>query len=382
MLIWARERAGYAGIDVPGFPEAKLSLWEAGDKEPTLTQAKTLAERYHRTADFFLLPSPPKAKPLPDFRGTSATKPDPALQFFIHQVEARCEWAEEMRRESGEMPVAHEYIGAGSSRWSPARAAAEIRAALSVELEYIQSGGNPDSVLDYWIQKIEDAEIFVFQNNTHSVKSINCRNFRGLALANPYAPAIGLNSQDTPRGKIFTLAHELAHLWIGKAGISDISPAPHGELPNSTEQFCNRVAAEILMPTSLFREEWDRIRADHRNLNAVIYKISIKFKVSQDAVARKAMECGYIANRKYRELHQEYMRKWEAWRERKRNQGGGGGKGIWEKGLAKQAGRYFSKMLIYAYQAEEVNPTVARKLLNASRFSQIDAIAEFHGLLA
>jgi len=381
MLIWARERAGYAGIDVPGFPEAKLSLWEAGDKEPTLTQAKTLAERYHRSLAFFFLRNPPEEGELPDFRGAADRKKTPALQAFVHLVEARCEWAEEVRREAGENPVGQELIGSGELQLGTEQASARILNALSIDIESIWSSPSIEAALDMWIQKIEAFGIFVFQNDTVRGKAIDCRQFRGLAIANPYAPAIGLNKQDAPRGKIFTLAHELTHLWIGQGGISTMAPNARGEL-NRIERFCNSTAAEMLMPKDIFQRIWEELKAKTNDPKRIVRQISKKMKVSEDAAARRALDCRYITREEYSQLHQYYLAEWEKWRERLRQGGGGGKKGNREQALAKQAGALFSRIVIAEYQAKDVHPTIARKLLNAATFNQIDEIARLPGLSA
>lgn len=381
MLIWARERAGYAGLPVPGFSDEKLALWEAGDKVPTLTQAKTLAEKYHRSLAFFLLSTPPEEGELPDFRGATDRKKTPALQSFIHLVEARCEWAEEVRREAGEEPIGRELIGSGELQMGTEQAASRILNALSIDIESVWNSPSVEAALDLWIQKIEDFGIFVFQNDTVRGKAIDCRQFRGLAIANPYAPAIGLNKQDAPRGKIFTLAHELTHLWLGQDGISTMAPNARGEL-NRIERFCNSAAAEMLMPKDIFQSAWEDLRAKTHNLKQIVRKISKKMKVSEDAAARRALDCRYITREEYSDLHQYYLTEWEKWRENLRKRGGGGKKGNREQALAKQAGSLFSKIVIAEYRAQDVHPTVARKLLNAANFNQIDEIAKSHGLSA
>lgn len=375
MLIWARERAGYAGIDVPGFPEEKLALWETGEDGPTVNQALMLAEKYHRSLAFFLLSTPPEEGELPDFRGAADRKKTPALQTFIHLVEARCEWAEEVRREAGKEPIGQEYISSGSIQENPEQAADRIRKALSIDLESVWNSRSPEDALALWIQAIEEFGIFVFQNDTATGKPIDCLQFRGLAIANPYAPAIGLNKQDVPRGKIFTLAHELTHLWLGSAGISNLFPNKMGKL-DRIEKYCNSVAAAMLLPTEIFRSDWEMTQSQ-KDLKNTVALLSRKFKVSQDAVARKAMDCRYIKQDEYVKLHEEYVKAWQKWRKRKG--GGGGKKGNREKNLAKQAGALFSKMVISEFRAGDVNPTVARKLLGAKYFSQIDAIGEFYG---
>jgi len=60
-------------------------------------------------------------------------------------------------------------------------------------------------------------------------------------LADPYAPLIFVNGADAKSAQMFTLAHELAHVWVGKDGLFNlVNTLPAND---DTENFCNQVAA-------------------------------------------------------------------------------------------------------------------------------------------
>src|SRR5690606_19286942 len=111
--------------------------------------------------------------------------------------------------------------------------------------------------------------------------------FRGFVLSDPFAPAIFLNGSDAKAAQIFTLAHELAHIWIGASGISnpDYSLAA-AELVNSTERHCNRIAAEVLLPQEDFQQRWDSLADVERNVRT----LATYYRVSQIVVLRQARD--------------------------------------------------------------------------------------------
>ena len=80
--------------------------------------------------------------------------------------------------------------------------------------------------------------------------------FRGFALTDQYAPLIFVNGKDAKAAQMFTLAHELAHIWLGESGLSGFERL----IPGSTqvEEWCNRAASEFLLPSSELRNRWNQ----------------------------------------------------------------------------------------------------------------------------
>ena len=78
---------------------------------------------------------------------------------------------------------------------------------------------------------------------------------RGFAMVDDLAPLVFINGADTKAAQMFTLAHELAHIWLGKSALSD-SEARHAPA-HEVERWCNLVAEEALAPIAVFRQEHD-----------------------------------------------------------------------------------------------------------------------------
>ena len=388
ILKWARERAGY-GLDaaIAGHSPEKIAAWESGEKAPTLSQLRNLAEKYHRSALFFTLHEPLDEPELADFRAAAEPTTDeerakiPALRAFVYSVEARCNWATEFRREQDDPPPGESFIGSAKIGDNPAEVGAKIRRALGVETKDLFDIRLDNDALQYWIGRIESLGVFVFQNDAAGKKGLPTKMFRGLAIADTYAPAVAINSQDAPRGKIFTLAHELAHLWIGRPGISNsdfIRSARAGwdAQTKKIESFCNDVAAEALLPRADFLREWDSFLVElNGDKTAAIGEIAKKFHLSRSVVAVRAKKIGKIDDAHADEIRQKDYEEWL--RRMSKRRGGRAKKGDREKALARQSGRLFSLAILHACRAGEVRPPVARELLGAKRLPQLDAIESY-----
>lgn len=116
---------------------------------------------------------------------------------------------------------------------------------------------NWEDALRRLIDRIESIGVLVMVSgivgaNTHRV--LRPEEFRGFALADPVAPLIFVNGTDTKAAQIFTMIHELAHIWLGESALSDAAmKAAHGQ---EDELWCNQVAAEVLVPQALLRSDY------------------------------------------------------------------------------------------------------------------------------
>jgi Zn-dependent peptidase ImmA (M78 family) len=283
LLVWARQRSGMSFDDLTQrFPT--LDAWERGDQMPTLKQLERFAHVTHTAVGFLFLPRPPEEQvPLPDYRtigDAGVRRPSADLLDTIYQCKQRQEWYRDfvlLNREPS-VPV----VGSLSTAVAPQDAAHSIRAALRFDVA--ERGSNWTDALRVLIEHAEDLGFLIMVSgvvgsNTH--RKLDPGEFRGFALADQHASLIFVNGADTKAAQIFTLLHELAHLWLGDTALDDASLAtpPTAEI----ERWCNAVAAEVLLPLSAIRDQPLR----HEPLATVLEQLARQFKVSTLVVLRR-----------------------------------------------------------------------------------------------
>ncbi len=297
LLTWSRERAGLSTEQVakklPVKPN-RVQEWEAGETKPTFLQAQKWASLAHIPFGFLFLQQPPVEQlPLPDLRTVGGIAPQrPSLELLdtVRDSIRKQDWYLEYLQNEEHQPLA--FVGRFNSRSQVAEVVDDIRRILRV---------NPDIArLDYdkysraLIEAAETAGILVMRSgialgNTH--RKLEVSEFRGFAISNAYAPVIFVNSSDAPSARLFTLLHELAHIWIGSSGVSDGNSANGRD----EERFCNAVAGEFLAPEAQFRTLWN---ADV-NWEGNLAPLATRFHISKLAIGRRALDLGYISRAQY-----------------------------------------------------------------------------------
>jgi Zn-dependent peptidase ImmA (M78 family) len=124
-------------------------------------------------------------------------------------------------------------------------------------------------------------------SNTHRV--LNPAEFRGFALADRRAPLVFINGTDTKSAQMFTLAHELAHLWLGASAVSDASIDPATNR-RPEEVWCNRVAAELLVPLDALQTQL----REGESIDTALTRLARRFKVSTLVVLRRLLDAHWM----------------------------------------------------------------------------------------
>lgn len=242
---------------------------------------------------YLFLPAPPdEPLPIPDFRtlaGREVTRPSPNLLDTIYLCQQRQDWFRDYARMHS-LP-ALEIIGSATLQDAPARVAETMRQNLALSIAERQQLTTWSDALRLLIAKAEDAGVLVMASGvvgSNSHRKLEVEEFRGFALADELAPLVFINGADSKSAQMFTLAHELAHLWLGQSGISD---PELGQLAEpGVEHWCNAVAAEFLMPLTL-------VRQDYRPGVPIvdeIQRLARIYKISTLVALRRLFDAGFI----------------------------------------------------------------------------------------
>lgn len=303
MLRWARERAG---LELPAVAERipQLPAWERGDMRPTLRQLEEFARATHVPIGFLFLADPPdEPMPIPDFRTVAnvrIARPSPDLLDTLYLCQQRQEWYRDWARANRE--ERHQFVGSVQLGSDVTEAARRIREALGFDVVARRECPTWTEALRRFIGQADDLGVLVMVSGV--VGSNNHRKlipgeFRGFALADDMAPLVFINGADSRAAQMFTLAHELAHIWLGQTALSDagVSEAPAHEI----ERWCNLVAAELLVPMDQFRVAYHR-RAP---LTEELGRLARVFKVSTLVVLRRIFDAGFLGREAYWEAYHE-----------------------------------------------------------------------------
>ncbi len=318
VLRWAAKRARLDDGDLTGRFH-KWPLWLSGEAQPTLKQLEDFARLTHTAIGYFFLPQPPTlALPVPDFRilgDEELAEPSSNLLDTLYLCQQRQEWYRDHARMHG-LP-ALPFVGSARLEEAPEVVAQRLRETLSLSTEARRQMPTWADALRQLIAKAEDAGVMVMVSSvvgSNSHRKLNVGEFRGFALADSLAPLIFLNGADSKAAQMFTLAHELAHVWLGATGVSDTQV---GQVPEQqTERWCNQVAAELLMPMAELRAVHER----DASIPDEIQRLAREFKVSTLVALRRLFDAGYI---KQTALWQHYRVEQERLSELKERSSGG-----------------------------------------------------------
>jgi Zn-dependent peptidase ImmA (M78 family) len=368
LLAWARERSGVELGDLTRrFP--RLSAWEEGDLSPTLRQLEQFARATKTPVGYLFLDAPPDVPlPIPDYRRRDAEhagEPSPDLLDTIFQSLQRQEWYRDFARSAGQGELA--FVGSVTTATPTGEAAAAMRETL--DFGVASRAATWTQTLRLLIARAEDVGVLVMVNgvvgnNTH--RKLDPDEFQGFALVDRLAPVVFVNGADTKAAQIFTLAHELAHVWVGQSALSDAALVTR---PNAdVERWCNAVAAEFLVPLAVLRNDFD----GNADLLEELERLATLFKVSTLVVLRRIYEAGFITANVYHAAFEAELRRLRELMASERS-GSRGGDFYNTEGL--RVGRRFARAVIDSTLEGQTLYRDAFQMLGFKKFETFEGLA-------
>lgn len=314
MLTWAIDRAGY---ELHEFTEKmpRITYWLSGEKKPTVKQLEAFSRKVHLPFGYLFLPEPPKEKlPIPFFRTNSKQAEKVSVNVYdtILLLQQRQNWLKEYLNDNGFDQLS--FVGQYKNSQDVSAIVNSIRIALGLTEDWARHFRTWQDTLNHLVEVIEDKGIItifngVVENNTS--RKIEVDECRGFVLVDDWAPFMFINNSDGKAAQLFTIVHELAHIWTGHSAGFDFRTLQPADDP--IETLCDKVASEFLVPERTFNEQW----ADNPSIN----NCSRFFKVSEIVIARRAFDTGKISKQQFFSFYEDYKNREFA---KKQNQGSGG----------------------------------------------------------
>ena len=370
LLRWACERSG-RGLEALHERFPKLAAWEQGAVQPTLKQLEHFARATYTPIGYLFLRQPPVEQfPVTDFRtmvGMDVRRPSLDLLDTVHLCQQRQDWYRDEARTAGATPLP--FVGSLDTSVDPARAATRLREALAFDVEQRRRAETWTGALRQFIEQADATGILVMVSgvvgsNTH--RPLDPEEFRGFALVDPLAPLVFVNGADTKAAQMFTLAHEIAHLWLGESGVSnpDVATTPD----HTVERWCNRVAAELLVPLDLIRDEFN----SHAELSTETSRLARRLKVSTLVVLRRIYDAGALNREQFWSTYrQEMSRLWLL-------TSGTGGNAV--RNVGARVSKRLARALVVSTLEGRTSYTECFRLLGVKKHSTFESVAASLGL--
>ena len=321
VLCWARERAGLELTDLEDkFP--KLADWENASIQPTMRQLQNFAKVTRVQYGYLFLPEPPEMKlPITDFRTVENQRQQgvsPELMDTVYLMRRRQAWLREDLVEVEAEMVG--FVGTASLSNDPVAIAREMRRVIGLDDGWAKRVSTWTAAVGELRKAIEALGVMAVINGivgNNTSRKLDVSEFRGFAMNDSYAPLIFVNGADAKSAQMFTLAHELAHLWLGRVGegLSGFKGLQPGD--GEVEKFCDRVAAEFLVPSSEIQRAWRWAS----NSEAPLESLAKRFKVSPVVAGRRAMDLGLIERDEFFRFYHDFTKR-ECQQTQKRTAGG------------------------------------------------------------
>lgn len=374
VLDWVIKQASDAvqRSDVMG----TLLGWKAGIKKPTFNQVASVSKATGIPLGYFFLKQPPVENfPVLEYRtidSISSSNPSRNLIDTINHMESAQEWMRNYMVDNDYDKL--NFVSSVRESDGVDYIANNIRKTIAVKEDWYQHIKTSRDAFKFFRKKLESIGVLVMMNgivgsNTH--RKLNIDEFRAFTIIDDYAPLIFINANDSNGAKLFSLLHECAHIWLGKdnffndrfSSADDVSPL---------EVLCNAVAAEVLVPNSLFTKEWNR--KSQISEYEKIKQLSNLFNCGTVVIARRALSNSYISKDDYQELVKDAIEQFNKF-QKKTSKGGN-----YYATAATRIDHRFIAALDYSIQEGKTQFTDAYRLTNTSRKTFSKLVDQVRGI--
>lgn len=297
--------------------------WLNGTKKPTFHQIEDFSKKANIPLGYFFLQTPPTEQiDLLEYRTVDSVKlanPSRNLIDTIHEMENIQDWMKSYRQDLGFGELA--VVGCMEGRKETAVIAERICNDLELTDTWYERNNDSREAFNYIRGQLETSGVVVMMSgvvgkNTHRTLDVN--EFRALAMIDKWAPLIFINTADSNNAKLFSLLHEVTHIWLGKDDLFNDRQNKVTDL-NDIEIICNAVAGEILVPKNVFLTKWNTYNTD---TFTKIAELARYFRCGESVIARKALDCKKIDHNLYNQVAQNAIERYNQIKDSKETTGG------------------------------------------------------------
>lgn len=304
ILKWARERSGYKAkeiADALGKDVSIINDWELGERALTYVQLEKLAEKYKRPIALFFFPEPPEEQDIVKnlaLRSSDIDKLDPHIHFLFRQAYARQLSLMELNMDTNpsENKIFRDFRAQPND--SATAFAQRVRLYMDISVNTQANWNSATEALKNWREQVEEKGTFVFKD------AFKNDFVDGFCLVHDEFPIIYLNNSRPPVRQIFSLFHELAHLLLGKNGIT--SGIRYGD--GKVEKFCNQFAAEFLVPSDDLKTHLNFSTYDDN----AIEELADYYKVSRPVILLKLIDNDIFTENDYKKMTSQWAEKYDS----------------------------------------------------------------------
>ena len=319
ILEWMSRQYEFNNLDMNW--QKRLNEWLSGSRKPTFAQLQEICKKLHIPVGYLFLDAPPNEKlDILEYRTIKSeglVEASNNLQDIVMEMEMIQDWMKQYMLENDYGPFPY-----GTKKMDKDEIVKALYADAGISVQWFESCADTREAFAYFRTLFSNLGITIMMNgvvgnNTHRKLSID--EFRAFTLFDDYAPLIFINGADSYNGRLFSLLHEVAHVWCGKDNLFNDVPG-RGRGVSALERVCNAVAAEILVPNSMFKQVWKRNYIDGDHLNSTIGDTAKVFRCGPMVITRRAYDNHFITRAIYLKMVKILCDSFKM----KQNQSGGG----------------------------------------------------------